>query len=258
MKNITALRRIKTVGLRNLLVMGILAFFIFSPLVSGETAGTADITGNVMYIPLNARFTANITAGAAPLAVKFTDRSTGPPASWKWEFGNGGDSSDRNPTHTFSTAGSYRVVLNVTNVTGYFSQSAGTITVTGPFPTPVPVVTIPVPGIPFFENGGDDGGSGIAVIQKSDRPADFWGSCESATWTPPAVTIVNGNGLLTNTTNTSFAPDLFGTPGARVSMTTTAPSTGLPLVVIAGVIAVLAIIGSILLFFIRRDEEKKG
>ena len=38
-----------------------------------------------------ADFTANVTSGPAPLAVRFTDASTGTPTSWSWTFGDGWD-----------------------------------------------------------------------------------------------------------------------------------------------------------------------
>ena len=51
--------------------------------------------------------------------VSFFDQSTGNATSWLWDFGDGTDtSSDRNPTHTFVTPGSYAVSLTVSNAYG--------------------------------------------------------------------------------------------------------------------------------------------
>ena len=58
------------------------------------------------------------TSGTSPLQVGFTDVSSGSPTSWAWDFGDGGTSAQRNPTHTYSTAGSYTVTLTVTNAVG--------------------------------------------------------------------------------------------------------------------------------------------
>jgi PKD repeat protein len=52
------------------------------------------------------------------LAVSFTDTSTGQPTSWSWNFGDGGTSTAQNPSHTYTTAGTYTVSLQVTNSTG--------------------------------------------------------------------------------------------------------------------------------------------
>jgi len=67
-----------------------------------------------------ADFTSNITSGSAPLSVTFSDLSTNSPTSWAWDFDNDGvvDSTDQNPTYTFTTAGNYTVNLTVTNSVG--------------------------------------------------------------------------------------------------------------------------------------------
>jgi len=55
---------------------------------------------------------------SAPATVTFTDNSTGGAVSWEWNFGDGNTSTLQNPTHTYTTAGSYNVALNVTNAGG--------------------------------------------------------------------------------------------------------------------------------------------
>jgi PKD repeat protein len=65
-----------------------------------------------------ADFTANTTAGNVPLAVLFTDISTGFPTSWSWSFGDGSVSAERNPLHVYTTAGQFSVSLQVTNDDG--------------------------------------------------------------------------------------------------------------------------------------------
>src|SRR5690606_10272909 len=56
--------------------------------------------------------------GLAPLTVQFTDTSTGSPTKWEWDFGDGGKSTSKNPSHTYSGAGTYTVKLTVTNSYG--------------------------------------------------------------------------------------------------------------------------------------------
>ncbi|HHV24814.1 MAG: NosD domain-containing protein [Methanosarcina sp.] len=87
----------------------------FLPLV---TPGSAPILSPV------ADFSSNVTSGKAPLNVGFTDKSTGTPTSWVWDFGDGTSSTEKNPVHTYSTAGTYTVNLTVSNENGTSSKLA--------------------------------------------------------------------------------------------------------------------------------------
>ncbi|HXC03626.1 MAG TPA: PKD domain-containing protein [Bacteroidia bacterium] len=62
-----------------------------------------------------ANFSANVTAGCSPLTVNFTDRSTGSPTTWSWNFGNGNASSLVNPSAIYNTPGTYTVTLTVSD-----------------------------------------------------------------------------------------------------------------------------------------------
>jgi subtilisin family serine protease len=80
-----------------------------------------------------ANFSGTPTSGTAPLAVSFTDLSTGSPTSWAWTFGDGGTSAAQNPSHTYNTAGTYTVTLTATNAAGSDGETkVGYITVTEP------------------------------------------------------------------------------------------------------------------------------
>lgn len=70
--------------------------------------------------PPVADFTGSPASGTAPLTVAFTDTSTGSPTNWLWDFGDGATSTEQNPLHTYSTAGTYTVSLTITN--GYGSD----------------------------------------------------------------------------------------------------------------------------------------
>lgn len=50
--------------------------------------------------------------------VTYTDLSTNSPTSWAWSFGDGGVSTLENPTHTFTTNGTYNTCLTATNAVG--------------------------------------------------------------------------------------------------------------------------------------------
>src|SRR5664280_2531273 len=74
-----------------------------------------------------ANFNTNVTSGYAPLSVQFNDLSENVNA-WNWDFGDGVNSTDQNPTHTFSTAGNYTINLTASNGNGT-SSKLGAITV---------------------------------------------------------------------------------------------------------------------------------
>jgi PKD repeat protein len=74
-------------------------------------------------MPPTADFTSLSRSGAIPLAVKFTDTSKGGPTSWAWDFGDGGKSSDRNPTHVYTKVGTYTVTLTASNTYGSDSET---------------------------------------------------------------------------------------------------------------------------------------
>ncbi len=65
------------------------------------------------HAQLAADFKATPTSGCSPLLVRFTDKSTGNPTSWKWDLGNGTISFLRNPSVTYFNPGKYRIKLIV-------------------------------------------------------------------------------------------------------------------------------------------------
>jgi PKD repeat protein len=65
-----------------------------------------------------ADFATSPSSGAAPLAVQFTDTSRNAPTGWKWDFGDGQTSTERNPVHTYVSPGVYPVTLVAKNEWG--------------------------------------------------------------------------------------------------------------------------------------------
>ena len=68
-------------------------------------------------------FSANTLSGAAPLNVTFTDKSYNNPDSYLWKFGDGTTSTLKNPSHTYSVPGYYKVSLTASNVAGSSSMA---------------------------------------------------------------------------------------------------------------------------------------
>jgi hypothetical protein len=73
-----------------------------------------EVTSNV--VPPIAAFSASATFGCDTLTVDFTDSSTNTPVSWSWNFGDGNTSDLQNPSHTYTTPGTYTVSLTASNL----------------------------------------------------------------------------------------------------------------------------------------------
>ena len=82
----------------------------------GSTTATQSI--NVSAAAPVANFSATPVTGVAPLAVNFSDSSSGTVTSWSWQFGDGGTSTAQNPSYSYTKAGTYAVTLNVTGPGG--------------------------------------------------------------------------------------------------------------------------------------------
>jgi subtilisin family serine protease len=80
-------------------------------LYSGFIAGAGGVAPT-------AAFSGSPLSGTASLSVQFTDASTGSPTGWSWSFGDGGTSTMQNPSHTYTSAGTYTVTLTASNAYG--------------------------------------------------------------------------------------------------------------------------------------------
>ncbi|WP_095643322.1 PKD domain-containing protein [Methanosarcina spelaei] len=84
---------------------------------------------SVPVLPV-ANFTANLT-------VRFIDTSINSPNKWIWDFGDGTNSTEQNPVHTFSKEGTYNVTLVATNDEGSSEIRSMIITVKSVLTPPV-------------------------------------------------------------------------------------------------------------------------
>jgi PKD repeat protein len=116
---------------------------------TGPHAIAADTTGPT---GINVWFSAQVKAddiavsasgtpgsGPAPLLVAFASMPSGgqKPYSFAWNFGDGGTSTNQNPSHTYASPGTYNAFVAVTDSIGNFAVAPVTITVTGgPSPGP--------------------------------------------------------------------------------------------------------------------------
>jgi len=88
--------------------------------VTNMYGSSSEIKTNYIAIGLAPRadFTGQPTTGNTPLTVEFTDRSTGHPTSWYWNFGDGKDSAEQSPVHTYYSSGEFTVTLTTSNEYG--------------------------------------------------------------------------------------------------------------------------------------------
>jgi PKD repeat protein len=76
---------------------------------------------------LTASFAFAPSAPFTGATVRFTDTSIGA-TTWTWTFGDGSQSSVRNPSHTYAARGTYTATLRVSNGVGS-SQTTKSVTV---------------------------------------------------------------------------------------------------------------------------------
>jgi PKD repeat protein len=83
----------------------------------------------------------SVSNGCQSSAIHFTNKSTANSASissYNWVFGDGGTSTDANPTHTYATSGTFNVKLIATTITGCRDSVTKSIKI---FPKPSAVFT---------------------------------------------------------------------------------------------------------------------
>src|SRR5438874_9937283 len=86
--------------------------------------------------PLSASFAFSPTSPQVGQTVSFTGSASGgtPPYTFSWTFGDSGTGSGSSVTHTYQAAGSYTIVLTVTDASGQTASSTQTVTVSNPPP----------------------------------------------------------------------------------------------------------------------------
>lgn len=170
----------------------------------GQYTITGTLTGSNLQPP-TAAASANPTSGQAPLTVAFSSvGSTDPDGTitgYNWNFGDGTSVSNAaNPSHVYTSAGTFTAVLTVTDNDGLTASSSVSITV-----SPAPSVNIYVASITMSVVKSGKNSSGRAVVTVRDangavRP----GVTVSAGWsgltndTDAVVTDANGQAVITS------------------------------------------------------------
>ncbi len=91
---------------------------------SGAKSNYIVLVENEKYASPAALFDFGPKEGVVPLEVSFQDNSTGDITSWNWDFGDGSDSDQQNPTHIYQTAGKFTITLKVTGPGGSDTKTA--------------------------------------------------------------------------------------------------------------------------------------
>lgn len=92
------------------------------PSIGDPTITWGTITDYFAVAP-TAAFSGTPLSGTAPLQVQFTDESVGLVTSWSWTFGDGQTSTEQNPLHRYTSAGTYNVTLTATNSIGSTTET---------------------------------------------------------------------------------------------------------------------------------------
>jgi len=167
------------------------------------TAGTRwDIAEIIIYAPVSANFTANPTEGVGPLAVTFTNQSTGDYTAQTWNFGDGGTSVAQHPVYTYTTAGVFTVTLAV-------SGPGGSDTFTRTSYIAVTEPSIPAPEVDFV--GAPRSGDAPLAVQFTSTVTN---AVTSYAWT-------FGDGGIATTANPTYTYQNAGSYG--VSLVVTGP-----------------------------------
>jgi PKD repeat protein len=90
-------------------------------LTAANAVGSSTVTKTNYIVVVSkpaAAFSAYPTSGKSPLTVAFTDKSSGNPTTYKWSFGDGTVSREKNPKYQYLQEGNYKVTLTVSNAAG--------------------------------------------------------------------------------------------------------------------------------------------
>ncbi|MET8938363.1 PQQ-dependent sugar dehydrogenase [Streptomyces rubiginosohelvolus] len=119
-----------------------------------------------------AKTAADRTSGPTPLAVSFSSAGSADPEggnlTYAWDFGDGTTSTDPNPSHTYTTAGTYNPTLTVTDPEGLTGTASLVVTAGNTAPT----VTLTTPADGSLFSFGDSVPFTVTVSDPEDGTVD--------------------------------------------------------------------------------------
>ena len=158
-----------------------------------DTKTVTDYVNVTLPTSPTADFSATPTSGSTPLAVSFTDSSSGNPTGWSWDFGDGSTSTAQNPNHTYTSAGTYTVSLTASNLAGSDTK------------TRVDYITVTQPPPPAYRS-----------LVLADGPVSYWRLGEAS-----GTTAADSAGTNTGSVRGGVT---FGAPGALIGDSDTSMS----------------------------------
>ncbi|WP_052432461.1 PKD domain-containing protein [Streptacidiphilus carbonis] len=189
--------------------------------------------------PLSASATGSPTTGNAPLTEAFTGSATGgtAPYTYGWNFGDGSTSTAQNPSHTYSTAGTYTATLTVTDsaspahtatsqvtttVNAVGSPLAATATATptsGQVPLGVAFTGTGTGGTPAYSYSWNFGDGSTSTAQ---NPSHNYSTAGTYTATLTVTDSASPAHTATSTVTVTASPIAATVPGAPTGLTATA------------------------------------
>ncbi|MFI1221084.1 MULTISPECIES: PQQ-dependent sugar dehydrogenase [unclassified Streptomyces] len=119
-----------------------------------------------------AKAAADKTSGPTPLAVSFSSAGSADPEggnlSYAWDFGDGATSTDADPSHTYTTAGTFNPTLTVTDPEGLTGTASLVVTAGNSAPT----VTLNTPADGSLFSFGDSVPFTVTVSDPEDGTID--------------------------------------------------------------------------------------
>lgn len=191
--------------------------------VTGLTDGVVQVA--ILQAAPVAAFSADQTAGAAPLVVNFTDSSTGTITNRTWNFGDGSTTNitGTSITHTFTDAGTYTVGLTVAGPAGFDSVSKTKyITVTNVVSVTYAINTTAAPSVGGTTSGGGTkiAGASVTVSATANPGYNFvdWteGTASVSTAASYLFTASGNRNLVAN-----FSVDPINTPAVQITVAPT-------------------------------------
>lgn len=134
----------------------------------GNESGYSNEVSARENLPPQALASSSVSSGHAPLAVNFQGSGTdqdGTIVSYSWDFGDSASSTLQNPSHTYSSAGTFTARLTVTDNDGATASATVQINVLSPnLPPTVTVTASPTSGqaplnVSFLASGSDSDGT---------------------------------------------------------------------------------------------------